>query len=45
MNVDMYRIFFEIQKKHWCFVTRKKILLGVIDGYLNKNSYLVSIYE
>ena len=26
----MYRIFFEIQKKHWWFVTKKKIVLETI---------------
>ena len=33
----MYRIFSEIQKKHWWFVTRKKIVLDTIDRYLNKS--------
>jgi len=32
----MYRIFFEIQKKHWWFVTKKKIVLDMIDRYLTK---------
>ena len=36
MNVEMYRIFFEIQKKHWWFVTRKNIVLDFIDRYLSK---------
>jgi 2-polyprenyl-3-methyl-5-hydroxy-6-metoxy-1,4-benzoquinol methylase len=36
MNIDMYRIFFQIQKKHWWFVTRKEIVLDTIDQYLNK---------
>jgi 2-polyprenyl-3-methyl-5-hydroxy-6-metoxy-1,4-benzoquinol methylase len=40
MNVDMYRIFFEIQKKHWWFVTKKKIVLDLIDRYVAKNSYM-----
>ena len=30
----MYRIFFEIQKKHWWFVTRKNIVLDFVDRYL-----------
>jgi 2-polyprenyl-3-methyl-5-hydroxy-6-metoxy-1,4-benzoquinol methylase len=38
MNIDMYRIFFQIQKKHWWFVTRKKIVLDTIEKYLNKNA-------
>jgi len=33
----MYRAFFEIQKKHWWFVTRKKIVLDTIDRHLSKN--------
>lgn len=37
MNLDMYRIFFEIQKKHWWFVTKKNIVLDTIDRYLDKN--------
>jgi SAM-dependent methyltransferase len=38
MNIEMYRIFFNIQKKHWWFVTRKKIVLDTIDRHLNKNA-------
>ena len=34
MNIEMYRIFFEIQKKHWWFVTRKNIVLDFVDRYL-----------
>ena len=30
MNTEMYRIFFEIQKKHWWFETKKKIVLETI---------------
>lgn len=36
MNIEMYRIFFEIQKKHWWFITRKNIVLDFIDRYLTK---------
>jgi SAM-dependent methyltransferase len=36
MNIDMYRIFFEVQKKHWWFVTKKEIVLDTIDRHLNK---------
>ena len=38
MNIEMYRIFFEIQKKHWCFVTRKDIVLDFVDRYLTKGN-------
>ena len=38
MNIDMYRIFFDIQKKHWWFITRKKIVLDMINRYQDKNS-------
>ena len=37
MNINMYRIFFEIQKKHWWFVTKKEIVLDTINIYLRKN--------
>lgn len=37
MNENMYRIFFNIQKKHWWFVIKKRIVLDMIDRYLNKN--------
>ncbi|WP_415062044.1 class I SAM-dependent methyltransferase [Bdellovibrio sp.] len=30
----MYRIFFEIQKKHWWFVTKKKIVIDFISRFL-----------
>lgn len=36
MNIDMYRIFFKIQKKHWWFVTKKKIVLETLDRYVIK---------
>lgn len=36
MNVNMYRIFFEIQKKHWWFVTKKEIILDTISRYFRK---------
>ncbi len=32
----MYRMFFEVQKKHWWFLTKKKIVLDTIDRYLTK---------
>jgi len=34
----MYRIFFEIQKKHWWFVTKKNIILDTVDRYISKNA-------
>ena len=37
MNINMYRIFFEIQRKHWWFVTKKKIVLDTIDRHLSKS--------
>jgi len=40
MNTEMYRIFFEIQKKHWWFVTKKKIVLETIK--LNTSTSKVS---
>jgi len=40
MNIEMYRIFFEIQKKHWWFVTRKNVVLDVIKRYLAKNEQI-----
>ncbi len=33
MNIYMYRTFFKIQKSHWWFVTKKKIVLDVINRY------------
>lgn len=38
MNVDMYRIFFKIQKKHWWFVTKKDIVLDTVDRYSTNGS-------
>jgi 2-polyprenyl-3-methyl-5-hydroxy-6-metoxy-1,4-benzoquinol methylase len=38
MNIDMYRIFFDIQKKHWWFVTKKKIVLDTIDRHVTKRA-------
>lgn len=40
MNVEMYRIFSEIQKKHWWFVTRKNIVLDFIGRYLTRNDQM-----
>lgn len=38
MNVNMYRMFFEIQKKHWWFVTKKQIVLDTINKHLSKHA-------
>jgi SAM-dependent methyltransferase len=40
MNIEMYRIFFEIQKKHWWFVTRKNIVLDFIERYRPDSDHL-----
>jgi 2-polyprenyl-3-methyl-5-hydroxy-6-metoxy-1,4-benzoquinol methylase len=40
MNINMYRIFFEIQKKHWFFVSKKKIVLDIINRQLTKTDSL-----
>jgi SAM-dependent methyltransferase len=37
MNINLYRIFFDIQKKHWWFVTKKRIVLDAINRHLSKN--------
>jgi len=34
MNINMYRMFFLTQKKHWWFVTKKNIVLDQINQYL-----------
>jgi 2-polyprenyl-3-methyl-5-hydroxy-6-metoxy-1,4-benzoquinol methylase len=38
MNIEMYRIFFDIQKKHWWFVTKKNIVLDTISRSLSKHA-------
>lgn len=35
MDIQMYRIFFEIQKKHWWFTSKKEIILDTITRYTN----------
>jgi SAM-dependent methyltransferase len=37
MEKNFYRIFFEVQKKHWWFVVKKKIVLDFIDRYVSAN--------
>jgi SAM-dependent methyltransferase len=41
----MYRIFFNIQKQHWWFVTKKDIILDTIGRHLNlrSNSMILDI--
>jgi 2-polyprenyl-3-methyl-5-hydroxy-6-metoxy-1,4-benzoquinol methylase len=34
MNIEMYRIFFNIQKQHWWFVAKKDIVLGAIHSHV-----------
>ncbi|VAW55450.1 hypothetical protein MNBD_GAMMA05-2481 [hydrothermal vent metagenome] len=34
MNIEMYQRFFDIQNKHWWFLTRKNIVLAMISRYL-----------
>ncbi len=34
----MYRIFFEVQKKHWWFAAKKEIVLDTINRNLNKHA-------
>jgi 2-polyprenyl-3-methyl-5-hydroxy-6-metoxy-1,4-benzoquinol methylase len=36
MNIDLYRIFFDVQKKHWWFVTKKNIVLDMIAKFQRK---------
>ena len=45
MNIEMYRIFFDIQKQHWWFVTKKDIILDTIDSHieLQKDSTVLDI--
>ncbi len=45
MNIEMYRIFFNIQKQHWWFVIKKEIILDAISLYtkLKPNSQILDI--
>ena len=38
MNPELYRIFFEIQKKHWWFVTKKEIVLNLISRHFTSHA-------
>jgi SAM-dependent methyltransferase len=40
MNTEMYRIFFEIQKRHWWFFTKKNIILDTISRNLDNKKDL-----
>ena len=40
MNIQMYRIFFRVQKRHWWFATKKEIILEAIYKYLKKETDL-----
>lgn len=37
LKIELYRTFFAIQKEHWWFVTKKDIVLNMIDRFLSKN--------
>jgi len=37
MDKSLYRTFFDIQQKHWWFVTKKAIILDIIDRALQAN--------
>ena len=45
MKLEMYKIFYEIQKTHWWFVVKKIIILEQIKKYFNKseNSKILDI--
>jgi len=36
MNIDLLRAHFQIQKKHWWFVTKKNIVIDIIQVYFRK---------
>ena len=38
MNIELYRIFFEIQKKHWWFVTKKEIVSDLIRKHFTSRA-------
>jgi len=37
MNINLYRVFFEVQKKHWWFVAKKDIILDTISRWCHTN--------
>ena len=45
MDKAFYRKFFEVQKKHWWFVSKKKIVLDFIDRYvpINDNHKILDV--
>lgn len=36
MNIEMYRLFFEVQQRHWWFVTRRKIVVDMISRHFQR---------
>jgi SAM-dependent methyltransferase len=36
MNIAMYRTFFNVQKQHWWFITRKTIVLDTINRHVKQ---------
>lgn len=38
MDLELYRIFFEIQKKHWWFVTKKEIVSDLIRRHFTSRA-------
>jgi 2-polyprenyl-3-methyl-5-hydroxy-6-metoxy-1,4-benzoquinol methylase len=38
MNIEMYKKFFDIQKKHWWFVTKKEIVLDTVQRQVALNN-------
>ena len=45
MNINMYRIFFAIQKKHWWFVIRKRIVLDAVERHISKNGGEIKVLD
>jgi len=45
MNIEMYRIFFQIQKKHWWFATKRNIILDTVLRHtsLHKSDAILDI--
>lgn len=43
MDKSLYRTFFDIQQKHWWFVTKKAIILNIIDNTRQPNRDISSL--
>lgn len=43
MDKSLYRIFFDIQQKHWWFTTKKAIILDIIDNTRQPNRDISSL--